>query len=71
MTEDVLALAESFKGLVKDFAELGARRERERIIALLDAEHSEFTEQHQTDPIYLGDDCSACFSIAVIRGEQS
>jgi hypothetical protein len=44
--------------------------ERERIIALLDSEHSEFTAQHQGDKKMYIDDCAACFALALIKGDS-
>ncbi len=48
----------------------GQEAERERIIALLDLEHSEYTYQHQENKGAYIDDCSACFAIAIINGEN-
>jgi hypothetical protein len=48
----------------------GVKMERERIIALLDLEHSEYTYQHQENKGVYIDDCSACFAIAIIKGED-
>lgn len=48
----------------------GREREREVIIALLDAEHSEYTYQHQENKGAYIDDCPACFAIAIIKGEN-
>jgi len=48
----------------------GEWMERERIIALLDSEHSEFTAQHQGDKKMYIDDCAACFALALIKGDS-
>lgn len=47
-----------------------AVEERYRIIELLDAEHSEYTYQHQENKGAYIDDCPACFAIAIIKGEN-
>lgn len=48
----------------------GKYQERERIIALLDGEHSEFTHQHQENKRAFIDDCAACSAISLIKGEN-
>jgi hypothetical protein len=55
---------------INAFAEYVREQERERIIDLLDSEHSEYTYQHQENKGAYIDDCSACFAIAIINGEN-
>jgi hypothetical protein len=49
----------------------GENQERERIIALFETEHSEFTAQHQQDKNAYIDDCFACLAIELIKGDKS
>lgn len=48
----------------------GREFERARIIALLEAEHSEFTFRGDENKGTYIDDCAACFAIALIKGEN-
>ena len=59
-----------YDGFFRLWTRYGAEAERERIIALLEAEHSEFTYQHQENKRVYIDDCSACFAIALIKGDN-
>lgn len=55
---------------IQAYGDARAEAERERIIALLEAEHSEWTAQHQENKRVYIDDCSACFAIDLIKGGQ-
>jgi hypothetical protein len=52
---------------IYDFSKYVRKEERDRILALLDSEHSEFTTQHQADKKAYVDDCFACLAIELIR----
>lgn len=70
MTDNFGLLNDREEAFINAFKEGIRREERERIISLLDAEHSEYTYQHQENKKAYIDDCAACFAIAIIKGEN-